>query len=154
MADPCAICMESVETEAYAFECGHTFHATCLVGWLRQGNLSCPTCRADVGEHLDAMTLRERAKYLRTTVARRKSCPAELRSLVASVRRAEEAEREATRECTEHHRAHADVFKTHNRLRARKWTAKRRARDKMRALGAYASPQCPLPGLVVHNVTL
>ena len=101
----CAVCLGEVEEDgdennnnAYSFDCAHRFHATCIVDWLRQGNLSCPTCRSDVStDHLDHYTVRERAKYLRSTVARRKSAPADLKRLVESVRRAEELERAARR---------------------------------------------------------
>lgn len=155
----CAICLSDVCDEdhgnnAYSFECNHTFHATCLVGWLRQGNLSCPTCRADVydpAERIDAMTLRARAKYLRSTVARRKSCPADLKRLVASVRIAEEAERQTARDLVALRRDHGDVLKTFHRLRARRWASSRRTREKVRALGAYASRDVPLPPLLVNH---
>ena len=151
----CAVCLGEVdedESNAYSFDCTHRFHATCIVDWLRQGNLSCPTCRTDVStNHLDTFTVRERAKYLRSTVARRKSAPAELKRLVDGVRRAEELERAARHECVAYHRAHADVFKTHMRLRTKRFAASRRVTRKTRLLGVYASADYPLPPLVVHN---
>ncbi|OEL22758.1 hypothetical protein BAE44_0016224 [Dichanthelium oligosanthes] len=49
-AEQCAVCINVVrdgETVRRLPACGHTFHTTCVDGWLR-AHPTCPMCRADV----------------------------------------------------------------------------------------------------------
>lgn len=44
----CSICQESLSSDFYlTISCGHSFHAKCIVNWLRnpQSCASCPNCR-------------------------------------------------------------------------------------------------------------
>lgn len=43
----CCICLDEVSTEtSYKLEqCGHLFHANCIVRNIQQGNIACPCCR-------------------------------------------------------------------------------------------------------------
>jgi len=42
--DACAICMEPLTTEGVPLNCGHLYHAKCVIPWLQSGG-GCPTCR-------------------------------------------------------------------------------------------------------------
>ena len=152
--DVCAVCMESLGTEnVHAMDvCGHRFHCGCIIGWLQRGHLSCPTCRGDLHRHAESisgMALHERAKHIRRTVGRRASAPAELKRIIASVKRAEAAEREHRRTVKEFRTRHRDTLKEYDALRRKSWTTSRATRRSLRLLGLYSSPNVPLPALMV-----
>ena len=44
-SDNCAICMEALGEDGVPLNCGHLYHAKCVIPWLQKGNRSCPTCR-------------------------------------------------------------------------------------------------------------
>ena len=49
--ETCSVCMEEVwrNQDPATLPCGHTFHKTCVGGWLgRVRTDTCPTCRAKV----------------------------------------------------------------------------------------------------------
>lgn len=156
--DVCPICHDAMPADGSRHriaECGHAFHAACLISWLRTGGTSCPCCRADLEQQeardsLDAFTLWERATHLRRTVARRRSVPAGLLRLVDRVRRAEAAAREAAQADAAFKQQHRELLSLRGRLRTNKWRSQRRVRDAKRLLGLYSDPDYPLPALVVH----
>lgn len=42
----CPICYEQIHASDQRFlPCGHSFHDSCVMRWIRQGHLSCPLCR-------------------------------------------------------------------------------------------------------------
>ena len=43
----CSICLDEIEPQdMYTLEqCGHNFHANCIVRNIQTGNISCPCCR-------------------------------------------------------------------------------------------------------------
>jgi len=43
----CSICLSPVREEATVLRCGHGFHATCILTWLRY-RITCPLCRRPV----------------------------------------------------------------------------------------------------------
>ena len=51
----CPICLEGLGA-CHALECGHEFHAECIVGWFRSGKNTCPLCK-DKGSSLDDISL-------------------------------------------------------------------------------------------------
>jgi hypothetical protein len=135
--------------------CDHKFHASCIINWMQRGHLSCPSCRQDLlrvdpEDGLAPMTLRERAKYLRSTVARRTTAPPELKRLVEKIRKAEEKEREIGREYTEFRRTHSATMKRLGGLRAKKYNARRRAYNLKRLLGMFTAPGIELPPILVR----
>ena len=49
----CSVCADALDADdqsVVTLECGHTFHATCIVRWFRIGGSTCPNCRADRGD--------------------------------------------------------------------------------------------------------
>lgn len=147
----CSICLEDIgETEdKHTLDCGHIFHATCLLKWTFHGNgRSCPTCRASTDSvGLGYMTTRVRASYLRRTIARRKNAPADLLRLVKRVRSAEAKAKDASRKYVETRRKYADILKECRKMRSAKWSARRAQHRALRLLGCYSTSLFPLPGL-------
>ena len=44
----CGVCLECLGPNGHRLECGHEFHANCIVQWFRRpGVSSCPICRDD-----------------------------------------------------------------------------------------------------------
>jgi hypothetical protein len=43
--DLCPICQEALRGSGESLDCGHVFHARCIIPWFRQGNQTCPLCR-------------------------------------------------------------------------------------------------------------
>ena len=152
--DTCPICLEELGGDARALDCHHRFHADCLIRWLRQGNLSCPTCRTsafDAGDQLPYLTRHARAGYLRA-FARRKSAPAALKRVVQRVRDAEVKLGVASREYTRLRREHRDALKDVGRAQREKWRAANAVREAKRVLGVFACPECPLPALRIDDL--
>lgn len=49
----CSICIEEInnaprDTELSGLSCDHIYHRNCLKSWLRQGQISCPSCRREI----------------------------------------------------------------------------------------------------------
>lgn len=152
----CAVCLEELSSEhTHALDgCGHTFHSGCLISWFQRGRISCPTCRSDAHQSESAispMALHARASYLRNTVGRRASAPAELKDMISKLRRAESKQREKNKDLQEFKRDHREVVRRMNTLRAQKYSAWRRVRRLERLLGLYQCTDLTLPALVVHS---
>jgi len=49
-SEECSICLNPIvsrsQRSARTLECGHKFHTSCIDRWKRQGNHTCPVCRA------------------------------------------------------------------------------------------------------------
>lgn len=150
----CCICLEAMDDDATTHTidgCGHAFHASCLITWMRQGRMSCPACRHDLAaQNMDGMTVRARARHIRAK-ARNARAPEELKRLVQIVRRAEQKEKDHAAEMRAFQREHKDVLSKVQTMRTRRWMASRKVMELMRALGTYHSTEFPLPPLVVHN---
>lgn len=41
----CAICQEKCTKKSHTLDCGHKFHAGCVISWFRTGETTCPICR-------------------------------------------------------------------------------------------------------------
>ena len=55
----CMICMENVnklENNVMTLPCGHMYHTTCGIKWLKEHN-SCPMCRKECGEKIKNMPI-------------------------------------------------------------------------------------------------
>lgn len=150
--DVCAICMDdlSSEHEHVLEQCGHAFHSRCLIGWFQRGNLSCPNCRADAyhPDNLPAMYVRDRASYIRRTLGRRTTAPPELKTLIATLRTAEQRRRDLRREYMDFQRQHSAILKRVSQLRRKQLTACVAVRKYTRVLGLYQSPSLTLPAVI------
>jgi hypothetical protein len=156
--ETCTICLEHVtDTDSHSLDgCDHKFHSTCIINWMQRGHLSCPTCRQDLlrvdpEDGLSPLALRQRASYLRNTVARRTTAPLELKRLVSKIRKAEEKEREIGSECIEFRREHSEALNTMRRLRTRRYSARRRANDLKCLLGLFTAPGIELPPILSNR---
>lgn len=150
MSDPvCSICQcecaDATPGCVETLECGHAFHASCLVRWLRQGALTCPMCRGDLSTVPNgSLCLEERGRYLRQ-YSRRKSAPAELKRMVRSLQDAEAELKEAKRQLKDLHHKHRKVFQAqslHVRKVSRQYIQVRRAK---RLLSVFEADGLRLP---------
>lgn len=147
----CTICLEEVTDDAHELECGHKFHASCLIPWLRQGGMSCPSCRTDLTTECPYpyLAVRARASYLRSTIARRSTAPVALRNLVKRVKNAEQREREARSALRAFKQDNGDLLKLLSRKRTAYFAAVRRAREERYLLGVFQDDTLRLPLLHV-----
>ena len=62
----CAICLlEMDESSGYKLpECGHRFHANCIISWFRSKHESCPLCRTHPAVTMKPPDIFQRAKLL------------------------------------------------------------------------------------------
>ena len=140
----CSICMEgfTAENPRTELECGHGFHARCVIDWFRSSSQSntCPLCRADPSTVLtypDAMT--------RCTMLRRKAraadAPPALKRAVEKIQRAEKTCVQLKEECkrfkTEEIRK---LLKDYRELHRKKWAAHRAVSKAKRELGLRDFP--------------
>jgi hypothetical protein len=53
IVDECPICMDNIEVSKNCIvtECGHKFHASCLLSSVAHSNFACPCCRYELAEH-------------------------------------------------------------------------------------------------------
>lgn len=155
MGDTCVVCLDVVDaSSAHTLDCEHVFHADCIIGWLRRGNMSCPSCRFDLNDntrHMPVMAIQERSRYMRN-VARRRNAPSELKRLVAKIRVAECKEQELNKMAREFHRENREIMKESNRLRSRRYSARRRVYMLKSLLGIFHCTEFPLPALSVINM--
>jgi hypothetical protein len=57
VAVKCPICLEDFQSDggtSVSLECGHDFHAACIIPWFRRGQRSCPTCRDEPDETVNS----------------------------------------------------------------------------------------------------
>lgn len=151
----CPVCIEAVSGESsHALDgCGHVFHSRCIIRWMREGNLTCPTCRLNLHTDTRVNTQRPlyttaRASYLRT-LARRPSAPADLKRLVRGLRCAEERVKEERRCLQEFKQEHKEVIRRHRIHEGRYWRSRRRVCELQLLLSNYHSYDVPLPPLAV-----
>lgn len=145
----CSICCDDMTSSSttHVLECGHRFHTKCIVDWFRQAH-TCPLCR-DAFHHIDGLTLRSRAAYLRTH-ARRAQAPRELKRMVARLRKCED-ERTATRRAMrDHRRQHLAVYRGGDALSRRFMNLHMKHHRLIRILGAASFDHYPLPPLIVR----
>jgi hypothetical protein len=86
--DRCVICLESLKGESTCIslpECGHTFHATCLLEWFWDTKGSCPLCRREPrGQYRRHMSQDGMIKLCKR-LARRKECNRVIRSFAREI---------------------------------------------------------------------
>jgi hypothetical protein len=109
----CVICLSNLSAASpLELDCGHAFHAQCVLRWFRRGNPGCPICR-DAPEGDDSssgsesslevlVTAQEASRALRR--ARSKSAPPGLRRLAKLYQASMERLKCKRRELREHRR--------------------------------------------------
>ena len=82
----CAICQETCFEygPTHKLECGHEFHANCIVSWFRSGQKSCPICRDETHSNVT-----NDMKYLKR-LAKMKSCPAFIKDAIVDYHKMKE----------------------------------------------------------------
>lgn len=157
MDETCSVCLERVEgLGAYKIDsCSHVFHSSCLIEWMRRGNLSCPTCRNDLAErHIAPQHILTRARYLRCTVARRATAPPELKLLVRGLRTAEQTAGASAREEKRFREDHSELLKQHRQKIRKVWRDRRGVYRRMVLLGLYQDANLRLPPLAFSEANL
>ena len=120
---------------------------------MRQGRPNCPACRQDLVQHMDGMTVRARAQFLRTK-ARNKSAPLALKRCVEELRQAEEEHKQARANDREFRKRNRALLREESKLIRRNHATRHRVRIKTRQLGVPQSPDFPLPGLIVDSMSM
>lgn len=147
----CAICTESINENGHTLdECGHTFHARCIVSWFRRAS-SCPMCRDTGTDNLiNGLALNERSKHM-MRISRNKKAPANLKKMADRVRVQQTALLDARRALQEHKRTNRDILAKHTRLNASMRAARLRLARLRRMLGVYHDSAYPLPPLLIDG---
>lgn len=148
----CVICMEAVGEHDHTLDpCGHRFHTGCIISWMRQGTLSCPTCRDDLRTEVGAMEVHDRADYLRRRFGSRSDAPDEVRRMISALVKAERLHTTALKDLRDFERANRETLRRLKALRnrSRRWMFT--TLDRKRQLGWFQSPQLSLPHLVLHR---
>ena len=154
MDEVCAICQVADDDEEgdarHTLECGHGFHAGCIVQWFRRGHSECPLCRGEPEFAMAGMLWQSRAKYL-CSVARRKNAPTELKKLVGRLRDAKTKLASARREVVECQRENRDALRAMTRLRTKQRACSMRVRSTQRMVGCFNCTEYPLPSLTLSS---
>lgn len=81
--ESCPVCTESMQDrEVVTLDCGHAFHAVCVVEWFRRKG-SCPLCRDNVDPEERNSYRNLKAQFmLKKRLSKRKDAPKELKDLV------------------------------------------------------------------------
>ena len=125
----CSICMDgfTLQNPRTELECGHGFHARCIIDWFRSSTQSntCPLCRADPSTVLTYPDTLQRCALLRRK-ARASNAPPELKKAVDKIRKAESAHTQLAREYREFNTAEIrKMLHKYHELNRKKWAARR-----------------------------
>lgn len=144
----CSICTESIDLSSnHILECGHAFHADCIITWFRHGNSCCPNCR-NPGETkmLNFNDSQARASELRKR-SRNKNAPKRLKILVERLKFSEQKYKEVRKLMKEYRLQNIRVFNEWCKLRSKLTHASNQIIRKTRILGTFSSPDFPLPNI-------
>ena len=146
----CSICMDgfTLQNPRTELECGHGFHARCIIDWFRSSTQSntCPLCRADPSTVLTYPDTLQRCALLRRK-ARASNAPPELKKAVDKIRKAESAHTQLAREYREFNTAEIrKMLHKYRELNRKKWAARRAVAKAKRELGLQDFPGlCIMP---------
>ena len=143
--------MDELSSDEHSFDqCGHSFHKSCIIDWLRRGNLSCPNCRRDVQIHdaIPSMAIRERSRYLMRQ-SRRKNAPLHLKQLVREVQDTREKRKVLRAEFRIFKKENAGVIRRYVLLRRKEFRISREEWSKLYNVGLFESREMLLPRLQV-----
>ena len=152
--ETCSICTDSLEGggAVHTIECGHAYHAACIIEWFRRGADTCPNCRDVSCTHMSAPTVFARAKFLRRS-SHLKKAPEALKKAVERVRKAEKQAADASNELRTFETTHREVLKRHRTLLRHRWNGRARKLKMERELGVYESAEFPIPLLMREGIS-
>lgn len=150
----CVVCLDPLSNDhVHTMDsCQHRFHSRCVIQWMQRGNLTCPTCRGDLHDHsqsISSFALMERASYIRRTIGRRTNAPSGLKRLIQKLKDAENRERVHKQERNRFREENKQVLKTSDNMKTKTFILRHKTNQCKRLIGLYATPQHPLPALVV-----
>ena len=147
----CSICLEENSEGIHELECGHSFHSSCLITWLRRGNLSCPNCRDDLHlqSEIPTFSLMERSKFICNTFGRRRNPPPMLCRMMTRLKRAKERESNAQKAYRDFMKENRECVRQIHLLSAANRRTRRQVIDAKRLIGLFDSPELVLPALRV-----
>ena len=145
MSESCSICLGGFtdENPNTTIECGHAFHATCIIDWFRSASNSntCPLCRAEPSTVLNYPDTMMRCTILRRK-ARSKNAPPELKRCVEKIQKAEKVVRECKKACKDFKTSEVkNIIQTYHTLIRKRWTAQRAVNKAKRELGLRSFPE-------------
>lgn len=133
----CPVCHLDLDGTPLVLECGHSFHAACVLSWFRSDHAShgtCPLCRHNPTGALHAVSTDVSMMRLVCNAARRKRASSGMKLAYAHMR-AERAKRVAARAALRRFDAeHRDVLRCRKRMVARLCKCLARERLATRAL--------------------
>lgn len=128
--DNCAICMSSLE-EGDVIElpnCGHKFHAACIVQWYIDTTRGCPLCRAEPeGTYRRYMSDQGKVKLCQQ-LARRKVCDPIIRTNCKKLTKANKELQELYSSRAQFNRENKEIIKKHYSWRKLIWKKQREIR--------------------------
>ena len=138
----CVICADEGNEQMHTLECGHQFHASCLLRWFRQSP-ACPLCRSSDTSHLSTTCVKARASILQQH-ARMKTAPKELKKLAIKMSTNEQKLKDADNALRKFEKAHVLIFREYRRqIRSREYR-RQKFRTARRELGVYSGVRVPL----------
>ena len=147
----CVICASNNDEERCTLnDCGHRFHANCIVGWFRIKK-TCPLCRS-VGKPLRICDIHIRANLLRRK-ALEKEASKELKRLANALRKMELKSKEARAALRTYDREHRSILAMHRKLLKRQNCAQIALHMARRRLGLHSDSTTPLPLIVERSRT-
>ena len=168
----CLICHDTlIPTEesadnnpSYKLECNHSYHATCIITWLRSGHANCPYC-GDEGSNAPEPRARATTRGRRyrsrpwqqqldhayqrlRSYSRRKDAPPELVKIVSKMKDYETEFDTATKALSDFNSlqhsntTYREIYDKRRKLRDRKWACYSKLQKQKYTIGSY--PIIPL----------
>jgi hypothetical protein len=151
MSEECCICQETLDEEYALPECGHKYHANCIITWFRMGKNNCPLCNngginsmqqltSTTHTHGQRITAYENYKKLRK-LSRKKNASMELKNLVDRLKNWEKKNKDIIKDIkklkTDKHieLTGKEVLNQYKKLRRRRWTVRYKIRRLKELIG-------------------
>ncbi len=142
--DNCPICTDLMEANTkYSIDCGHTYHTSCIVSWFREGNGSCPMCRAPSIHMNDGSnngyfsweyTLNPFLKSAFTKYCKKPKANAQVVRVFKKYNEMQVDYKTKVKEYQDFRKVNKEVLKTWSRVRNARWKTQRKLRRLVRML--------------------